>query len=105
MSVLIALPAAGAVLVSMILSVSAPRLCTLLATSATKALNLLKLAMQSSCRLWVGYCANGLWPGGTNSTVGVHPEIFSRPARIRHVVLTIGREPGTGQRCTDSRRW
>src|SRR5258708_29120261 len=53
MSVLMALPAAGAVLVSMILSVSAPRLCTLLATSATKALNLLKLAMRSSLRWWV----------------------------------------------------
>src|ERR1700722_9729589 len=53
MSVLIALAAAGAVLVSMILSVSLPRLCTLLATSATKALNLLKLAMRSSFGSWV----------------------------------------------------
>src|SRR5580692_13094377 len=45
MSVLMALVAAGAVLVNMILSVSACRLCTLVAISLTKALNLLNVAM------------------------------------------------------------
>src|SRR5215472_13135674 len=45
MSLLTAFVAAGAVLVSMILTVSAPRLCTLLARSATKALNLLNDAI------------------------------------------------------------
>src|SRR5258706_5771394 len=48
MSVFTALVAAGAVLVSMILSVSLPRLWTLFDTSATKALNLLNEAMNVS---------------------------------------------------------
>src|ERR1700716_3141481 len=45
MSALTALVATGAVLVSITLRVSAPRLWTLFATSATKALNLLNVAI------------------------------------------------------------
>src|ERR1700742_3504458 len=44
MSVLMALVATGAVLVSRILRLSLPRLCTFVARSFTKALNLLKAA-------------------------------------------------------------